>query len=189
MIDSNERLRDRLRGLRDDFDLSFARVRQAPEVLGTDYLLIRVVGEPYALRLAEVAALEADRAITPVPSEAPALLGVAGLRGALVAVFELAQLLGHAPASAPRAAPPSGQSGRAASRWLVLVKGSLTAMAFGDFEGQRRLGQDAVASAVHAGQRQEVLRVTGVSRPIVQLAALAARCEPPLPPAVGEESR
>ena len=74
MIDSNERLQARLHALRSEFDQSFARVRQPPQVAGTDYLLIRVAGEPYALRLGEVSALEADRAITPVPSEAPALL-------------------------------------------------------------------------------------------------------------------
>jgi chemotaxis signal transduction protein len=187
LIDSNERLQARLSALRNEFDQSFARERQAPEVLGTDYLLIRVAGEPCALRLAEVAALEADRAITPVPSDAPALLGVGGLRGALVAVFDLAQLLGHAPPSAPRPASAPGQSGPATPRWLVLVKGSLVAMAFGEFEGQRRLGLDALARA-QAGQHQEVLRVAGVSRPIVQLAALAERCEPRLPPAAGVES-
>lgn len=189
MIDSSERLEARLRSLRTEFDQSFARIRQPPEAPGTDFLLIRVAGEPYALRLAEVSALEADRAVTPVPSDAPALLGVAGLRGALVAVFDLAQLLGQAPASRARPAPQPPQGSPPGPRWLVLVKATQTAMAFDDFEGQRRLGPAALATAEDAGQRQEVLRTAGASRPIVQLAALAARCEPPLPPVPGEESR
>lgn len=186
MIDSNDHLRARLHALRSAFDQSFARSRQPPETDGTDFLLIRVAGEPYAVRLTEVAALEADRAITPVPSEAPALLGVAGLRGALVAVFDLAQLLGHSSAGS---AGQRVQSTAASSRWLVLVQRSLVAMAFAEFEGQRRLSPDALATAVEAGQQHEMVRVAGLTRPIVQLAALAARCEPPLPTVSGEEGR
>jgi chemotaxis signal transduction protein len=183
LIDTNERLQARLRALRGEFDQSFARPRQLPESAGTDFLLIRIAGEPYVLRLAEVAALEADRAITPVPSEAPALLGVAGLRGALVAVFDLAQLLGLPAQSS------SGKAAPAAPRWLVLVKGSQVAMAFGEFEGQQRLGAEALATALEAGQQGELVRTAGVARPLVQLAALAARCEPSLRPVSGEESR
>lgn len=181
---SNERLQARLHSLRSEFDQSFARVRQPPEGPGSDFLLIRVAGEPYALRLAEVAALEADRAITPVPGDAPGLLGVAGLRGTLVAVFDLAQLLGLGGGSALGSASSS-----AASRWLVLVRGTLVAVAFGEFEGQRRLTVDALATALDGGQSQEMARSGGVSRPIIQLGALAARCEPPLPSVSAEESR
>jgi chemotaxis signal transduction protein len=176
LIDTNEQLQARLRALRGEFDQSFARP-------GTDFLLIRVAGEPHALRLAEVAALEADRAITPVPSEARALLGVAGLRGALVAVFDLAQLLGLPAPSPAGKSPPSGR------RWLALVKGTQVAMAFGEFEGQRRLGADALATALEAGQQGELIRTAGTARPLVQLATLAARCEPSLRPVSGEESR
>lgn len=189
MIDSNDRAQARLQALRSEFDRSFAHRHQPPETGGTDYLLIRVAGEPYAVRLAEVAALEADRTITPVPSEAPALLGVAGLRGALVAVFDLAQLLGHTGAGTIPASQRSLQHTAASSRWMVLVQGSLVAMAFGEFEGQQRLGLEALATAAEAGQHHEMVRAAGAARPIVQLAALAARCEPPLPPASGEESR
>jgi chemotaxis signal transduction protein len=188
LIDANERLQARLRALRGEFDQSFARPRKARDTSGTDFLLIRVAGEPHALRLAEVAALEADRAITPVPSEAPALLGVAGLRGTLVAVFDLAQLLGlPAPSAVSKGA--AGKAAPAAPRWLVLVKGSLVAMAFGEFEGQQRLGAEALASSLAAGQQGEMVRATGVARPVVPLAALAARCEPPLPSVSAEESR
>ncbi|MEY4543834.1 MAG: hypothetical protein RL685_29 [Pseudomonadota bacterium] len=199
-MDSNERLQARLRSLRSEFDQSFAHARQSLDTATIDFLLIRVAGEPYALRLTEVAALESDRVITPVPSAHRALLGVAGLRGSLVAVFDLAQLLGHD----PQARPAQGQglqsqslqspglqtrSAASNSRWLVLVKGSLAAMAFGEFEGQRRLGSEALATTSESGQLREVLRISGVARPIVPLTALAASCEPPLVPGSDEESR
>ena len=173
MNDSNERLQARLRALRSEFDQSFAVARKAPLAEGADYLLIRVAGEPYALRLAEVAALEADRSITPVPSANPALLGIAGLRGALVAVFDLARLLGHAAVEHPR--------------WLVSIKGSHVAVAFAEFEAQRRLQIEALATATESGRQREVLRDAGLVRPIIELAALAASCEPPLAPGSGEE--
>lgn len=182
MSEPNERLQARLRGLREEFDAAFARPRAEPAAPGEDFLLIRVSGEPYALRLREVVALDSDRAITPVPSEAPGLLGVAGLRGALVAVFDLAQLLGHGPA-APAGPAPAVAAGSVSPRWLGLIKGSQVAVAFSEFEGQRRLGSDALATTTTSGERQELVRAGGVQRPIVQLAALEAGCTPSSPPA------
>lgn len=154
-----------------EFDLSFARAPEAA-VEKADFLAIRVRAAPYALRLAEVGALAVDRKLTPLPSEAPALLGIAGLRGAILPVYDLGSLLGDSSPSAPR--------------WLALLAGGDLAVAFDAFEGHLRLPASAVAPAVPApavpapavgvptssGPVREVLAAEGGARPLVSLLSI-----------------
>jgi purine-binding chemotaxis protein CheW len=130
---STDALRTRLTELRRGFDHGFTlpAAEEVDDLL--DLLLVRIGREPYALRLAQLGALEADRTITPVPSENTELLGIAGVRGTVVAVFDLASLLGS-----PR--PES-------TRWIVLAKGAPLAFAFNVFDGQVGVRPDTIASA------------------------------------------
>lgn len=92
----------RAASLRDSFDRSFAAALQdgAPEV--EDFLAIRVEDAPYAIRLADIAALAASPGITAIPGQPAALLGLAGFRDAILPVYALAALLGHGIAEPPR---------------------------------------------------------------------------------------
>lgn len=128
--------------LRQEFDLSFAfpppEVSQEVE----DLLLIRVAGDPYAIRLRDIAEVVAGRKVVPVPAATPDLLGLAGIRGGVVPVFGLASILGYADA------PDS-------PGWLVIcgVEEPI-AIAFSDFEGYLRLPK----SSLHADENLRATR-------------------------------
>ncbi len=130
MSDDRAQLLDRAAALRDAFDHSFAEPLPPDPPPLTDLLAIRIGTEPYALRLSEIAGLFADRKITPIASRVPALLGIAGFRGAIVPVYDLHVLLGHHAVEA--------------TRWLAVAADASVAFAFAAQEGQLRCGPDAI---------------------------------------------
>jgi purine-binding chemotaxis protein CheW len=121
---------------------------------------VRVAGDAYAIRLTEIGGLYADKRVIPLPTYAPNLLGVAGFRGQVVPVYDLAALLGYA--------------SRPAARWLVLAAGrDPVAFAFERFETQLMVSPE---SEIVSGGRQEnrahlrgAVQMRGVVRPIVHL--------------------
>lgn len=148
--------------LRADFDQAFAK---APREAGPDptgMLAIRIAGEPYALRLEQVGGLHADRRIMPLPSSVPALRGVAGFRGQIVPVYDLALLLGHARSAAPR--------------WLVLVRcEQALALAFDQFEAHFTAAPDQVMSGAQLPERDhlcDTVQGSDVLRPVIDLPSL-----------------
>jgi chemotaxis signal transduction protein len=147
--------------MRTEFDRSFAAAPRTEQVTLQDFLAIRVGADPYAIRLADIAGLFADRRITRLPSADPAFLGIAGLRGAVVPVYELGAFLGYRPGEA--------------WRWLLLIGGATLALAFESFEGHLRVPRASLAAQVgRAGPQdfiQDVLHVVGAVRPIVQVTA------------------
>ena len=66
--------------LRQAFDLSFALPPPQELVEVEDLLTIRVAGDPYAIRLRDIAGMVAGRKVVPVPAVTPDLLGLAGSR-------------------------------------------------------------------------------------------------------------
>lgn len=167
---TRESLQARLLELRQSFDRAFVEPAMEANAAATlDLLAIRVGRDPYGLRLSEIAALEADRTITAVPSEHPELLGIAGVRGGVVAVFDLASLLG-----APR---PD------VLRWLVLVKGTPLALAFSGFDGQLSVPADALAAAEPgaSGRVRQVARGRGSTLPVIDVPALIAPLDQRVP--------
>jgi purine-binding chemotaxis protein CheW len=117
----------------------------------------------YALRLAEIAGLFPDRKIIPLPGGPPALLGIAGFRGAILPVYDLPALLGLSLEPAPR--------------WLAMAAGAPVAFAFTALDGLLRVGRDAivvahVADALPRPHVQLFLRASEQVRPIVDLASL-----------------
>jgi purine-binding chemotaxis protein CheW len=152
--------------LRRAFDRSFAVAQRVERGGFLNVLAIRIASEGYALRTADVAGLFKDRAVTPVPSAAPGLLGLAGVRGAVVPVYDLRSLLGQ-----PRGAQP---------RWLVLAAGSeALGLAFDGFDGQFRVAREDVAGAgPDTAQDQDkvgAVRTGDVLRRIVDVPTLVER--------------
>lgn len=126
MSDLESRLSGMAADLRADFDGAFARAHAAEAPPQVDLLLIGVADRGYALRLSEVVELLADRRLVSVPSPRRDLLGLAGLRGVVTPVYDLAQSLGQPPAHEPR--------------WLVQVRAAAPfAVAFERFERHLRL--------------------------------------------------
>ena len=137
----NQRLNDSIEGnmaaqLREAFDRTFALPPSgaSPEV--EDLLTIRVAGDPYAIRLLDIAEIVTERRVVSVPAVTPDFLGLAGIRGGIVPVFGLSSILGY------------GSDSRA-PRWMMICGSEQPiALAFSDFEGYLRLP----ASALHADE-------------------------------------
>jgi chemotaxis signal transduction protein len=148
--------------MRAAFDRSFAEPPRTEQNPLQDFLGIRIGTDPYAIRLADITGVFADRPITRLPTTDSAFLGIAGLRGAVVPVYDLGAFLGY----------PPGES----RRWLVLVDGTALALAFEAFEGHLRLPQAAVAAEVGQARSRaytpQALHGVGSVRPIVQVTAI-----------------
>jgi purine-binding chemotaxis protein CheW len=149
--------------LRDAFDRSFAQAHGAQREAYENMLAIRVAGHPYAVRLAEIASLQTDRRIVPLPSRTPHLLGLVGLRGAMVPIYDLCGLMGYAAAPDPR--------------WLLLVRApEPVGLGFELFEAHLRInaGQHATTQAdvLPAQHVTGLIRTADVARPLIHIASL-----------------
>jgi purine-binding chemotaxis protein CheW len=127
-----------------------------------DLLRVRLGGDPWAVPLGDVAGLHAGKRITPVPTHTAGLLGLAGFRGALAAVYDLQALIGFAPLKAPR--------------WLLLAEQRLVAFAIGELEGHLRIEASAILPL--GGQNawtRGFIEDGDLRRPILHLPALLDR--------------
>ena len=154
-------LDERLRSLREAFDGAFAAGEQAelPEQL--DFLTIRIAGDGYAVRLAEVQSLHADRKLIAAPSLVPALLGVAGFRGVWTPIYDLASLLGYAQQSA--------------AKWLIVARHAAPiGFAFEVFDAHLRVDSARVSNAEVAAQGavRGAVRAGGGAVPLLHLPSL-----------------
>lgn len=167
MTDETRAARGAAAALREAFDRTFAEAPAEGASLFEDFLAVRVAGDPYAIRLAELAGLHCDRKVVGLAGDDRGFLGIASLRGALVPVYDLGTLLGYASAAAT-------------PRWLVLARApSPLALAFDLFESHVRipLGEPASPSAAAARghARPHVLgavRADDSVRPIIHIASL-----------------
>jgi chemotaxis signal transduction protein len=147
--------------LREQFDRSFSEPERPPIAAPEPLLCIRIGGDPWAVRRNDVRRLVADRRVVPVPSTAPAMLGVLGLRGELVPVHSLRALLGY------RLEPPS--------RWVIIAGSEAPlGLAFDFFEGQLRVPAPQLAPSatpprphVHA-----VIAIEGMPRSVLDLPSI-----------------
>lgn len=146
--------------LRREFDHGFALKPAAELEQFERFLAVRIAGDPYAIRTAGIGGLFAHRRIVPLLSPLPAFLGMAGFRGQIAPVYDLAALLGYPVSVAPR--------------WLVLASSrEPVALAFEAFEGQWLVSpQDVVSDSGDGGARLHVrgaMRANGGMRPIAHL--------------------
>lgn len=156
--------------MRREFDLSFARAPHAETAHLEKLLAIRLGADAYAIRIAEIGGLYVDRPILHLPTPVAGLLGVAGFRGRIAPVYDLAALLGHA-----------RQTCQAAPRWLILTRlQEPVALAFDAFDGHFAVAPERIvkapdnASAPAGGGphlRDAVLSDDAV-RPIIHLQSL-----------------
>jgi chemotaxis signal transduction protein len=151
-----------LNELRRAFDEAFAAPAvDQPEDL-TTLIAIRVAGQPFALRATEIAALAKRRRIVPAPSRVPELLGLAGIRGAPVPVYDLAALLGLSCAGEPQ--------------WLALTHPEVQlALAFDNIEGLVEIrktnlfADDTCPSGSHVRQ---LVRIGAETRAVIDITAV-----------------
>lgn len=153
---------DHAAGLREAFDRSFAQATATDTEPVANVLAIRIGADPYALRLTDVSGLFAGKRITMLPGPVTELLGIAGFRGAILPVYDLAMLLGYARPAAPR--------------WLVTAAAAPAAFAFDGFDGYLSV-QEASVMPGPRGQGQdrylkEMVPTAGLFRPVIFLAAM-----------------
>jgi chemotaxis signal transduction protein len=116
---------NRAGAMRAEFDAAFARPPRNLETDLEDVIALRLDDEPCVLRLSEIAGVIAHPLLTVLPTPAPALLGIIGNRGSVVAAYDLGRLDGG-PASRPG--------------WLVIAAAEPTVgVAFEHFDGYRRI--------------------------------------------------
>jgi chemotaxis signal transduction protein len=140
--------------LRRAFDESFARAPDVARETTEDFLLARVGGDPFALRVSDFARIVAAPRVIAVPSRRATVLGVAAIRGVVVSVHSLAVLLGYeASASAPK--------------WIALTRVDTIGLAFGEL--------DRVVRA--PATRERALTQEGITRPVVDVTALVERIQ------------
>ncbi len=154
-----EGLASRAAELRREFDRAFAEPVRLGTTIGVDLLGIEVGAQRYAMRLSEIAGLYAGKKVTRVPGGTPGLLGIAGFRSALVPVYDLHAVLGHAGTHSPR--------------WLVIASTAPIALAFEAFVGQLRVARgDIVPHASRQGPQScahELVRTDNFIGPVLHL--------------------
>lgn len=150
------------RDLQAAFDASFALPAASESASEVDFLAIRVAGDPYAIVVAELAGVFADRPITPAPSRSPALIGIAGVRSSIVPVFDLAAQLGYQRVLGT------------AARWIAMA--GPVGFAFEALDGHARVAATAITSQAEAARphSSEVVQVNGQLRPIIRLSSVVA---------------
>jgi chemotaxis signal transduction protein len=148
--------------LRLAFDCAFAEPVRLDTAAKEELLAIRIDTQAFAIRLSEISGLFAGKKITPVPGSHAALRGIAGFRGAIVPVYDLQILLGHASTATPR--------------WLVIAAAASVALAFEAFEGQLRVARDAIlpqpSRPEFRGYAHEIVRTRDFVAPIMHLPSL-----------------
>ena len=136
-------------------------------VLGALLLAVTIGGDPYALRVAELAALHVDRVIVRLPSPIAELVGLVSLRGVMAPVYDLGALLGYTAASS--------------TRWIAILRARRpVAIAFDGYEQHLQIDANAVVSAISpttSGYTCGVIDIAGVSRSIVDVASILEAIE------------
>lgn len=128
MIERDTDLSARARDWRRSFDDGFAVRRKPSAAPGEDLLFALVNGRRYAMRVAELRGVHPARRIMPIPSVDRALLGIVGIRGQLIAAYDVGALLGFT-------------DGHGDHGWLVTCGSSdvVIALAFERFVGSARV--------------------------------------------------
>ncbi|MNS21499.1 CheW-like domain protein [compost metagenome] len=158
---------DRLNELRAAFDAQFADAPAAEAEPGEALVGIRVGGEHAAFRLSELAGLQPTPRLMWVPGGPPAWRGLAGIRGKLVPVYDLAALIGLEPASE-------------AASWLALGRGEpACAFAFQAIEGLLQLPPHAIGPAADHLAMPEIATHGGRVIGVLRTAALIDLVHPP----------
>ncbi len=130
-----------LRRLAQAFDQSFAEETTRSGQPPAGFLAASVAGVAFAVPLPDLAGVVPAGRIAPVPSPAPALLGIAAVATRLVPVYAPPPLLGHGPLA-----------GGAVIRWLLVLRTRHPlALAITQIDGHARLAASEVRRATAAG--------------------------------------
>ena len=146
--------------LRQEFDATFARPFRSTDVDADDLLAVVVGQRPYALRVSELGGIAVGRRVTHVPSADTSLLGLVGVRGKVIPLYDLARIVGETPCVE-------------APRWLALsAEQDPIALGFSDLVAHLRVPRAALERAGQ-GHVAWVLREDFGLRPVVDVPSVA----------------
>jgi hypothetical protein len=158
---SQEVLSERLLEMRGTFDAAFGLPRAARATDIEQAVIIEVGAHMVACRIGQITRFEADRKIVPLAGPT-GLVGIAGIRGRLIPVYNLAVVL--------------GASATGATRWLALCGGhDMIGLGFERIDRfVHARGQDvcALPEAGPAAHMREQLRVGTASYNILDVASV-----------------
>lgn len=149
--------------MRREFDSSFAAPPSGPGEDHESLITIRVAGEAFAVRTAQITGLAKLKRIVPVPSRALGLLGITAARGALFPAYDVATLLDLSAAGRERA-------------WIMFSgRETPVALVFDQFEGQVEIDRSCLiesdSSRSHPYRRQ-MARVGANDRAVIDIPGL-----------------
>ena len=148
--------------LRRAFDDSFATAAAVDTEEYLSLIGIRVAGEPLMLRAEQITGIARLRLVVPVPSRSTALMGITGMRGMVVPVFNLAVLIGL-----------GAQTGKC--DWAALAhRDSPVALGFETFEGQTEISRASLFEGTETAVRhvRQLVRVGPLVRGVVDMASV-----------------
>jgi purine-binding chemotaxis protein CheW len=163
-VSARDPLAASLQALREEFDASFAAEPPGERPDDVALLAVRVGNDPLALRVHEILGLLKVGTIVAVPSRRPELLGITGVRGAVVPVYSLARLTGRAESERPRWVALAGAGG--AGR---------IGLAFAALDGHLRVPSGSIhaaASSREPGAVFGLVDLDGESRPLLDVRAI-----------------
>lgn len=161
--------------LKATFDDAFAHANVPEAGCLENFLTIRANDEPIALMLREVALIRRCPPLTAAPSAHRALRGLMGLRGSVIAVYDIAALM-------------TDLRARETGGWIVLCNVDRSvALLFDELTGYLQADERDIHSAradvdEEAGEQksmppQRVIRAEGTNHPIVSIARLMRSVE------------
>jgi purine-binding chemotaxis protein CheW len=158
--------------LRAEFDRAFAAPPAAAAAAADNFLVIASGGERVLVRLRDISGLFVDRRVVTVPGADTALLGITGLRGAIVPVYRLGTLLGQ----------PAAET---MPRWLAVAAGAALAFAFDGLDNYLAVARDAIvprgAGGALGGHVHDAAVTAHGTLPIVDLASVVRAVAAPHP--------
>jgi chemotaxis signal transduction protein len=150
---------DKARVLRETFDAGFAGLPAERTDASENYLGIRIGGDAFALKLAEITGLFAGRQIVSLPAPYAEILGVVSLRRQIVPVYSLRAFLNYPVSEAP-------------PRWIALA-GAAVGFAFDQFDFHARLAREQISvGRTERGHIHSVAIIAGTQRPIISIPSI-----------------
>lgn len=144
--------------LRRAFDEMFTRSAETRDERAVEVLSIRAGEARMALPVLSIRAVQLCPEVAAVPSVAPSLLGVSGVRGAVVAMYSLAHVLGGAKT-------PAGGA------WVALCGDGTVGLVFDELFGHERLTQGELLPGEGEASRGFV-EINGTPHVLVDVKAL-----------------
>lgn len=154
----------RARELARAFDRSFAIARPAAPPALRDFLAIRVGGDSHAIALMEIAKLVPLGKLTALPGSPAECLGLAGVRGAVVPVYDLRALLGY----------PVGAN---TAPWLAILAGARVALTLDAIDGHLRLSDSGMSGAAPTGHSSHIRHVVKTQDAVLPLVDIGSVLE------------